>query len=73
MAVNWKKEMQNTRDWEEGRVVITIDFDSKKLSPIMEIDFDNYYCISKEELAEYHMLVEKLNGMLDGAPVTPKK
>ena len=44
--------------------------ESRKKSPVGKIVFDNLH---KEELAEYHRLVEKLNGMLDGAKATPKK
>lgn len=44
--------------------------ESRKKSPVSKLIFDNLH---KEELDEYNRLVEKLTGMLDGAPVTPKQ
>lgn len=44
--------------------------ESQKKLPVSRMVFENLH---KEELAEYHRLVEKLKGMLDGAPITPKK
>lgn len=69
-----KQKVERLKDYAETYQMIqkvkAVYDESQKKFPVSRMVYDNLH---KEELAEYHRLVEKLNGMLDGAPITPKK
>ena len=52
-----EKGMENTRNWEEGRLTITIDFDNKEYDFVGDknrVDFEVYFPTSREEIEEYY-------------------
>ena len=52
-----EKGIENTRNWEEGRLTITIDFDNKEYDFVGDknrVDFEVYFPTSREEIEEYY-------------------
>lgn len=52
-----EKGIENTRNWEEGRLTINVDFDNKEYDFVGDknrVDFEVYLPTSKEEIEEYY-------------------
>ena len=50
-----EKGIENTRNWEEGRLTINVDFDNKEYDFVGDknrVDFEVYFPISREEIEE---------------------
>ena len=50
-----EKGIENTRNWEEGRLTINVDFDNKEYDFVGDknrVDFEVYFSISREEIEE---------------------
>lgn len=52
-----EKGIENTRNWEEGRLTINVDFDNKEYDFVGDknrVDFEVYLPTSREEIEEYY-------------------
>ena len=52
-----EKGMEDTRQWEESRLTIVVDFDDKEYDFVGEknkVEFEVYFPIDKEEIEEYY-------------------